>query len=136
MRFRQKTSISSSKVKQGKDIILAVKIVLYSKLSSSTSSLDKYVTVGQQFFIDHTCKTTTFIDPRVPTEAPYLNPHKLCTGLYLGGARRRSHSAGEQDLAFVRVSCSFIDSSLVFILFSFASIRHRLGIIFYVFNFH
>ncbi|XP_054287754.1 E3 ubiquitin-protein ligase HECW2-like [Macrosteles quadrilineatus] len=57
---------------------------------------------GKQFFIDHTTKTTTFIDPRVPTEAPYLHPHKLCTGWGVNGARRRSHSAGEQDLAFAR----------------------------------
>lgn len=51
---------------------------------------------GKQFFVDHTNKRTTFMDPRVPSEIPFLNPHKL-------GAwqlRRRSRSAGEQDLAF------------------------------------
>jgi len=54
----------------------------------------------QQFFIDHTLKTTTFIDPRVPVEAPYVNPHKLL----LPGARRRSRSAGEEELSQARVS--------------------------------
>lgn len=38
---------------------------------------------------------------------PYLNPHKLSAGWGNsgagGGARRRSHSAGEQELAFARV---------------------------------
>ncbi|PSN38361.1 hypothetical protein C0J52_06914 [Blattella germanica] len=53
---------------------------------------------GKQFFIDHTTKTTTFIDPRVPTESPYLNPHKLI----LPGARRRSRSAGEEELSHAR----------------------------------
>ncbi|KAL1138157.1 hypothetical protein AAG570_009849 [Ranatra chinensis] len=52
---------------------------------------------GKQFFIDHTSKTTTFMDPRVPTEVPYLNPHKLNLWQV---PRRRSRSAGEQDLAF------------------------------------
>nr|CAD7403466.1 unnamed protein product [Timema cristinae] len=49
---------------------------------------------GKQFFIDHTSKTTTFIDPRVPVNTPYLNPHKLM----LPGTRRRSRSAGEEEL--------------------------------------
>ncbi|XP_066998095.2 E3 ubiquitin-protein ligase HECW2 [Anabrus simplex] len=53
---------------------------------------------GKQFFIDHTSKTTTFIDPRVPTESPYLNPHKLV----LSGARRRSRSAGDEELSHAR----------------------------------
>ncbi|CAB3364744.1 Hypothetical predicted protein [Cloeon dipterum] len=53
---------------------------------------------GKQFFIDHTTKTTTFIDPRVPVEAPYVNPHKLL----LPGARRRSRSAGEEELSQTR----------------------------------
>ncbi|XP_049863233.1 uncharacterized protein LOC126356312 isoform X5 [Schistocerca gregaria] len=53
---------------------------------------------GKQFFIDHTTKTTTFIDPRLPTESPYLNPHKL----FLPGARRRSRSAGEEELGHGR----------------------------------
>ncbi|CAH0386846.1 unnamed protein product [Bemisia tabaci] len=53
---------------------------------------------GKQFFIDHTSKTTTFIDPRVPTEAPYLCPLKLWSSP-LGGARRRSPSVGDQDMS-------------------------------------
>ncbi|GLH08635.1 E3 ubiquitin-protein ligase [Gryllus bimaculatus] len=53
---------------------------------------------GKQFFIDHTSKTTTFIDPRIPTESPYLHQHKLL----LPGARRRSRSAGEEELAHSR----------------------------------
>ena len=31
---------------------------------------------GKAFFIDHTSKTTTFIDPRLPTEMPLVNPHR------------------------------------------------------------
>ncbi|KAF4518156.1 hypothetical protein B566_EDAN007847 [Ephemera danica] len=55
---------------------------------------------GKQFFIDHTSKTTTFIDPRVPAEAPYVNPHKLL--LLPGAPRRRSRSAGEEELCQAR----------------------------------
>ncbi|BET01515.1 e3 ubiquitin-protein ligase [Nesidiocoris tenuis] len=51
---------------------------------------------GKQFFIDHTSKRTTFIDPRVPSDLPFLNPHKINPWQL----RRRSRSAGEQDLAF------------------------------------
>ncbi|XP_046390125.1 E3 ubiquitin-protein ligase HECW2-like [Ischnura elegans] len=51
---------------------------------------------GKQFFIDHTCKTTTFMDPRVPCDS-----HVGCGGashkLVLPGARRRSRSAGEEE---------------------------------------
>ncbi|KAL1421482.1 hypothetical protein MTO96_004172 [Rhipicephalus appendiculatus] len=48
---------------------------------------------GKQFFIDHTSRSTTFIDPRLPIDVPYLNPSKLVVPL----ARRRSRSAGEDD---------------------------------------
>lgn len=48
---------------------------------------------GKQFFIDHTSRSTTFIDPRLPMDVPYLNPSKLVVPL----ARRRSRSAGEDD---------------------------------------
>ncbi|XP_071447017.1 E3 ubiquitin-protein ligase HECW2-like [Hetaerina americana] len=52
---------------------------------------------GKQFFIDHTCKTTTFMDPRVPCDTmSHMGagaPHKLV----LPGARRRSRSAGEEE---------------------------------------
>lgn len=30
---------------------------------------------NKSFFIDHTSKSTTFIDPRLPTEVPLVNPH-------------------------------------------------------------
>ncbi|KAG8230832.1 hypothetical protein J437_LFUL010229 [Ladona fulva] len=59
---------------------------------------------GKQFFIDHTSKTTTFMDPRVPCEAmSHLStgvPHKLV----LPGARRRSRSAGEEEEALQSTS--------------------------------
>ncbi|KAI5745050.1 hypothetical protein M8J76_007751 [Diaphorina citri] len=54
---------------------------------------------GKLFFIDHTTKTTTFMDPRVPLEnMPYFSPQAK---LFSPGStiRRRSRSAGEQDLA-------------------------------------
>ncbi|XP_052129887.1 E3 ubiquitin-protein ligase HECW2 isoform X2 [Frankliniella occidentalis] len=54
------------------------------------TKFDRY---GKQFFIDHKTKTTTFMDPRVPTEL-----HKFL----LMGARRRSRSAGEEELNRVR----------------------------------
>ena len=39
------------------------------------------------------------MDPRVPVEIPYLTPHKL-----VSYCRRRSHSAGEEDMHYVKVS--------------------------------
>ncbi|XP_076361477.1 E3 ubiquitin-protein ligase HECW2-like isoform X1 [Tachypleus tridentatus] len=49
---------------------------------------------GKQFFIDHTTRSTTFIDPRLPVEVPYINPHRLAVPLN----RRRSRSAGEEEI--------------------------------------
>lgn len=49
---------------------------------------------GKQFFIDHTSRSTTFIDPRLPIDTPYVNPNKLAAPI----ARRRSHSAGEEEI--------------------------------------
>ena len=40
---------------------------------------------GKQFFIDHTSRSTTFIDPRLPLDVPVVNPHKLV----LAPSRRR-----------------------------------------------
>ncbi|XP_074598525.1 E3 ubiquitin-protein ligase HECW2-like [Brevipalpus obovatus] len=43
---------------------------------------------NKSFFIDHTTKSTTFIDPRLPTEVPSINPHPQIIGLASGrGAR-------------------------------------------------
>ncbi|XP_064456152.1 E3 ubiquitin-protein ligase HECW2-like [Ornithodoros turicata] len=50
---------------------------------------------GKQFFIDHTSRSTTFIDPRLPVDVPYVNPSKLVVPL----VRRRSRSAGEDKTA-------------------------------------
>lgn len=41
------------------------------------TKLDKQ---GKAFFIDHKSKTTTFIDPRLPTELPLVNPPGLVHG--------------------------------------------------------
>ncbi|XP_042900847.1 E3 ubiquitin-protein ligase HECW2 isoform X2 [Parasteatoda tepidariorum] len=49
---------------------------------------------GKQFFIDHTTRSTTFIDPRLPIDTPFVNPNKLPVPL----ARRRSRSAGEEEI--------------------------------------
>lgn len=54
----------------------------------------KYDRTGKQFFIDHTSRSTTFIDPRLPVEGPFVNSNKI-PGL---GLRRRSRSAGEDDI--------------------------------------
>lgn len=54
----------------------------------------KYDRSGKQFFIDHTSRSTTFIDPRLPVETPYFNPNKLM----LSGVRRRSRSTGEDSI--------------------------------------
>lgn len=40
---------------------------------------------GKQFFIDHTSRSTSFIDPRLPLDVPAVNPHKLV----LAPSRRR-----------------------------------------------
>lgn len=53
-----------------------------------------YLSFLQQFFIDHTSRSTTFIDPRLPIETPFVNPNKLPVPL----VRRRSRSAGEEEI--------------------------------------
>ena len=40
---------------------------------------------GKQFFIDHSSRSTTFVDPRLPLDVPVVNPHKLV----LAPSRRR-----------------------------------------------
>ncbi|GAB6021682.1 hypothetical protein CHUAL_004262 [Chamberlinius hualienensis] len=54
----------------------------------------KYDRTGKQFFIDHTLRTTTFVDPRLPVEGPYPTSHRSISM----GARRRSRSAGEDEI--------------------------------------
>ncbi|OQR76630.1 E3 ubiquitin-protein ligase HECW1-like [Tropilaelaps mercedesae] len=47
---------------------------------------------GKQFFIDHTTRTTTFIDPRLPLDVPYVNPNKFVVPL---AARRAARNNGQ-----------------------------------------
>ncbi|XP_068446292.1 E3 ubiquitin-protein ligase HECW2 isoform X2 [Clinocottus analis] len=52
----------------------------------------KHDHTGKSFFVDHNCRATTFIDPRLPlqsTRAPSLLAHRQHL------TRQRSHSAGE-----------------------------------------
>lgn len=62
------------------------------------------------------------MDPRVPVEIPYLTPHKL-----VSYCRRRSHSAGEEDMHYVKVSIEIIQS----INFSRSSLQLICRIIFF-----
>ncbi|CAL1525973.1 unnamed protein product [Lymnaea stagnalis] len=39
----------------------------------------KYDKTGKAFFIDHVLRTTTFMDPRLPTDVPLIDPHFLQT---------------------------------------------------------
>ena len=51
-------------------------------LSGWESKIDRS---GKQFFIDHSSRSTTFVDPRLPLDVPVVNPHKLV----LSPSRRR-----------------------------------------------
>ncbi len=52
---------------------------------------------NKPFFIDHHSRRTTFIDPRLPQEAP-LTGSVLAPAAPAGFSRQRSHSAGEEDM--------------------------------------
>ncbi|KAG8192624.1 hypothetical protein JTE90_017189 [Oedothorax gibbosus] len=57
-------------------------VSLLNKFAETTRELPrgwetKLDRAGKQFFIDHTSRSTTFIDPRLPVEAPPLDPNKL-----------------------------------------------------------
>ncbi|GIY11306.1 hypothetical protein CEXT_162782 [Caerostris extrusa] len=74
-------------------------VSLLNKFADTTRELPrgwetKLDRVGKQFFIDHTSRSTTFIDPRLPIETPFVNPNKLPVPL----SRRRSRSAGEEEI--------------------------------------
>ena len=56
--------------------------------------------VFQPFFIDHNSKKTTFIDPRLPLEAPLARSRALIGQL----SRQRSHSLDDDTRASSRVS--------------------------------
>jgi hypothetical protein len=48
---------------------------------------------GKLFFIDHTSRSTTFIDPRLPLDLPVVNPHKLV----LAPSRRRLRNSNSNQ---------------------------------------
>lgn len=50
------------------------------------------------FFIDHTTKTTTYIDPRLPVDLPVVNPHRP---LASGPNPRRVRSSSTQEASAV-----------------------------------
>ncbi|XP_026862645.2 E3 ubiquitin-protein ligase HECW2, partial [Electrophorus electricus] len=52
----------------------------------------KHDHAGKPFFVDHNCRATTFIDPRLPLQSSRSSGH-LAHRLHLN--RQRSHSAGE-----------------------------------------
>ncbi|XP_046367901.1 E3 ubiquitin-protein ligase HECW2-like isoform X1 [Haliotis rufescens] len=47
----------------------------------------KFDRTGKAFFIDHAYRTTTFIDPRLPTDIPPINPDFLQTPIPRGPSR-------------------------------------------------
>ncbi|XP_045618685.2 LOW QUALITY PROTEIN: uncharacterized protein [Procambarus clarkii] len=59
----------------------------------------KYDRSGKLFFIDHSSKTTSFMDPRLPIDAPFINASKLA----LPNHHRRSRSPGDEDAARVPI---------------------------------
>lgn len=58
----------------------------------------------QPFFVDHNCRTTTFIDPRLPLQSS-RSSGLLAHRQHL--SRQRSHSAGEVSQAPELLHCSF-----------------------------
>ncbi|XP_038572081.1 E3 ubiquitin-protein ligase HECW2-like isoform X1 [Micropterus salmoides] len=53
----------------------------------------KHDHTGKPFFVDHNCRATTFIDPRLPLQSARPPPSLLAHRQHL--TRQRSHSAGE-----------------------------------------
>ncbi|XP_050724591.1 E3 ubiquitin-protein ligase HECW2-like isoform X3 [Eriocheir sinensis] len=58
----------------------------------------KYDRSGKLFFIDHSSKTTSFMDPRLPIDAPFINASKLALP---STHHRRSRSPAEDDASRV-----------------------------------
>ncbi|XP_066942089.1 uncharacterized protein [Macrobrachium rosenbergii] len=54
----------------------------------------KYDRSGKLFFIDHSSKTTSFMDPRLPIDVPFVNTSKLAVP---SAHHRRSRSPGDED---------------------------------------
>ncbi|KAK8377549.1 hypothetical protein O3P69_013884 [Scylla paramamosain] len=54
----------------------------------------KYDRSGKLFFIDHSSKTTSFMDPRLPIDVPFINASKLALP---STHHRRSRSPAEDD---------------------------------------
>lgn len=50
---------------------------------------------GKKFFIDHTSRSTTFIDPRLPLDVPTVNPHKLVLAPSRRRVRNSTNSANQ-----------------------------------------
>lgn len=63
----------------------------------------------QLFFIDHSSKTTSFMDPRLPIDAPFVNATKLAVP---SAHHRRSRSSGEEEASRVSVTMSIDEAGL------------------------
>ncbi|CAL4102284.1 unnamed protein product, partial [Meganyctiphanes norvegica] len=61
----------------------------------------KYDRSGKLFFIDHSSKTTSFMDPRLPVDVPELNTSKLTVPSAVN-RRSRSPGLGDDDASRVR----------------------------------
>ncbi|XP_054165523.1 E3 ubiquitin-protein ligase HECW2-like [Oppia nitens] len=52
---------------------------------------------GKKFFIDHTSRSTTFIDPRLPVDVPVVNPHKLVMAPSRRRVRNTNNNAADNE---------------------------------------
>lgn len=74
---KDKTNSAYERFQHNKDLV-----AFLNKFSNKNEPLPhgweiKMDGVGKCFFIDHVRKATTYVDPRLPTEMPLVNPHQI-----------------------------------------------------------
>lgn len=74
---RDKTSSAYERFQHNKDLVAFLNKFTIKEEALPLGWEVKKDEHGKYFFIDHVRKTTTYVDPRLPTELPLVNPHRV-----------------------------------------------------------
>ncbi|XP_069999531.1 uncharacterized protein [Penaeus vannamei] len=89
-----------TRYQHNRDLVNLVNQFAYRERDLPSGWEAKYDRSGKLFFIDHSSKTTSFMDPRLPIDAPFVNATKLAVP---SAHHRRSRSSGEEEASRVPI---------------------------------
>ncbi|XP_041366585.1 E3 ubiquitin-protein ligase HECW2-like isoform X2 [Gigantopelta aegis] len=91
MKVRRDPS-SFERYQHNRDLVTFLNIFSDTSLDLPQGWEMKFDRSGKAFFIDHALRTTTFVDPRLPTDVPLINPDFLQTPVPRGAGRSTRES--------------------------------------------